>query len=485
MEIQHERLGRSRAVQARQPIQRSPADILRLVVAAVLVLIMVVVEWAFGDTLVAFASDLLRGLDAVPQWIIDVIVIGTRVLAVVVLGGGLLLMLHRRQWRMLATVAVAGLLAATVFGLLDAVADTDRGLDLVEVDTDLGPLTSEGIVSTAGLSAVAGILTAAAPWLERRWRQAGWLLIVGLVITTFLHAPVSFDAVLAWAAGWLCGAATLVVGGAPSRRPTTQAVVDGLGAVGLPLERLDRAGVDARGSTPYFGVGADGSKLFVKALGTDERSADLLFRMYRSLQLHSFGDEKPFSSLRRSVEHEAFVALTASALGVRTPALRAFATADPNGYVLAYEAIEGKSLDRLDPGEVSDDVLAAIWDLVGKLRDHRIAHRDLRLANIFLDDNGHAWLIDFGFSEVAASDLLLATDVAELLASSTVYVGSERAVAHAARTVDEATLSRTLDRLHRWGLSGATRTALKARPGLLDDVRNRVTEVIAGTADVR
>ena len=130
---------------------------------------------------------------------------------------------------------------------------------------------------------------------------------------------------------------------------------------------------------------------------------------------------------------------------------------------------------------MTDDILAAIWDLVGQLRDHRIAHRDLRLANIFLDDDGHAWLIDFGFSEVAASDLLLATDVAELLASSSVYVGPERAVAHAAAAVDRATLAHALDRLHRWALSGATRTALKARPGLLDDLRDRLTEAIAAT----
>ena len=43
------------------------------------------------------------------------------------------------------------------------------------------------------------------------------------------------------------------------------------------------------------------------------------------------------------------------------------------------------------------------------------------------------WLIDFGFSEVAASDLLIATDVAELVASSSVVVGAERATALAAR----------------------------------------------------
>ncbi len=383
---------------------------------------------------------------------------------------------------MLATIAVAGLVAVVILGLLDPLVETDRGLDLVDVDADLGLLTTDGYVSMAGIAAVAAILTAAAPWLGRRWRRAGWTLIVGLVITAFIQAPVSFESILAWVVGWLCGAAVLVVGGAPSRRPTVQAVIDGLGAVGLPVQRLDRAAVDARGSTPYFGVGADGTKLFVKALGTDERSADRLFRVYRGLLPHNFGDEKPFSSLRRSVEHEAFVALTASALGVRTPALRAFATADPNGYVLAYEAIEGRSLDRLDPSEVSDAVLAAIWDLVGQLRTHRVAHRDLRLANTFLDDDGHAWLIDFGFSEVAASDLLLANDVAELMASSSVYVGAERAVANAASSVDRATLADARDRLRPWALSGATRTALKARPGLLDDLRNRLADAIGATA---
>jgi hypothetical protein len=41
---------------------------------------------------------------------------------------------------------------------------------------------------------------------------------------------------------------------------------------------LERAGVDARGSTPHFAKLADGRRLFVKALGQDERDADLLFR---------------------------------------------------------------------------------------------------------------------------------------------------------------------------------------------------------------
>jgi undecaprenyl-diphosphatase len=242
---------------------------------------------------------------------------------------------------------------------------------------------------------------------------------------------------------------------------------------------LDAASVDARGSTPYFGVAADGSPLFVKALGQDERSADLLFRLYRSVQPRNFGDERPFSDLRRAVEHEALVALAARDLGIRTPRLRAFATAAPGGYVLAYDAIKGRSLDRLDPNEI-DGVLDAVWALVGQLQTHRIAHRDLRLANIFRDDDGVAWLIDFGFSEMAASDMLLATDVAELMASSSVCVGAARAVAHATAVVEPARLAAAGQRLHLWSLSGATRTAQKEHPGLLDELRRSVASAAAG-----
>jgi undecaprenyl-diphosphatase len=298
------------------------------------------------------------------------------------------------------------------------------------------------------------------------------------MLTVFLDSPVSFAWLGAAVLGWVSGAAVLVALGAPSRRPTSQAVADGLAGVGLPLRQLDKAGVDARGSTPYFGVAENGDELFVKALGEDERSADLLFRLYRRIQRRDLGDEQPFSTLRRAVEHEALLALAARDLPVRTPRLRAFATAEPNGYVLAYDKIAGRSLDRLDPSELTDTVLASIWSVIGQLRARGFAHRDLRLANIFVDDDGEVWVIDFGFSEMAASDLLLATDVAELLASSSLYVGPERAVAHALSSVDRATLSRALDRLRPWALAGATRTALKSRPGLLDELRSRVSGAV-------
>ena len=461
------------------PVERSPADVLRFVVAAAACLGLLVVEWLFGDTLVAFGSDLLRGLGALPQWLVDVVVAATRLLAIVMLGGGLVWALFPLRGRMLVTVLAAAVLAAVLFAVASDTVDLDEGRAAVGVGRGVPGLEDEGFPTATGLAAVAAVLTAVAPWLSRRWRRAGWALLVGLVVTRALATPASFETIEALVLGWLSGAGVVVALGAPSRRPSSDAVVEGLSEVGLPTRDLTRASVDARGSTPYFGVGADGSRLFVKALGEDERSADVLFRLYRRANPRDFGDEKPFTTLRRSVEHEALVALAAHGLGVRTPRLRAFATAEPNGYVLAYDAIEGRSLDRLADEEVDDRVLAACWDLVGRLRRHRIAHRDLRLANIFLGADGEVWLIDFGFSEMAASDLLLANDVAELVASSSVVVGPRSAVSHAVGSVDAATLARALDRLHPWALSGATRSALKERRGLLPDLRRELAGSLA------
>jgi undecaprenyl-diphosphatase len=350
----------------------------------------------------------------------------------------------------------------------------DPGAQVADAET-IAAIGGGGSWSAGAVAALVAVVTASAPWVPRTWRRAGWALTMAVALVHFVESPVAFDTLLAILSGWTAGAAVVVLLGGPSQRPTGAGIARGLAAVGLPLARLEQASLDARGSTPYFATGADGSKLFVKALGADERSADLMFRTYRRIQPRDLGDEKADASLRRAVEHEAFVSLMATQMGVRTPRVAAFAaTSDPAGFVLAYEAIAGRSLDRLDPDEMTDEVLGLVWEQFAVLRAHRVAHRDLRLANVFLADDGTAWIIDFGFSEVAASDLLLATDLAELTASAATVVGPERAVASAVAAVGPQALATCLDRLKLPMLSGATRTALKAQPARLEELRAKI-----------
>jgi undecaprenyl-diphosphatase len=448
----------------------SPSDVLRLVVSVVVLVALVLLGVLFDEAIVGFAADLLNGLSALPDWVLVTAAVALRLLVLVVLVGGLAVSLLRGRWRLLLSLALAAAIGAVLFLVTNPLAD-EQEAPVTDLPRDVGFVSHPDFPTAVALAIVTAGVTAASPWVARRWRRAAWALVILLAATRFLVAPVSFDTSLALAAGWVGGAAAIVILGAPTRRPTTAQVVEGLAKVGVPLATLEKAGVDARGSTPYFGTTIDGRRLFVKALGADERSADLMFRMYRRFQPRDLGDEKAFSTLRRAVEHEALVALAARDVGIRTPRLVAFATAEPDACVLAYEGIAGRSFDRLSDDEVTDEVLDAVWAQIAILRSHRIAHRDLRLANLFLDDDRQVWMIDFGFSELAASDTLMRTDLAELLASTSLQVGIGRAVAAARRAVEGDDLADCLPRLRPEFLAGATRTAYKAKPGAMEELR--------------
>jgi glycosyltransferase 2 family protein len=449
---------------------RAPSDVLRLAVASGALVAVVIVGWLFDEAIVGFVADLVRGFDALPSWLVTSLVATGQVLGLALLAIALIAALVRWDTRLVGAVLLGGGAAMLLFALLRPLVD-ERAARVTTLDESFTVLEPDRIPTAAGLAAITAVVTVAAPWVPRRWRQAAWTFVLIETAVHFLGNVVSFDTVLALLSGWVAGAAALVLLGAPSRRPGGASIAAGLEAVGVPLARLEQASLDARGSTPYFGNRTDGSAVFVKALGEDERSADLLFRAYRRLQPRDLGDEKAFSTLRRAVEHEALLALFARDLGVRTPRVVALATAEPNGYVLAYEAIAGRSLDRLDPADISDTVLGGVWEQLALLRAHRVAHRDLRLANVFLAEDGKTWLIDFGFSELAASDVLLATDLAEVLASSTTMVGVDRAVAAGHAVVGPTVLATAHERLRLPMLSGATRTAMKSQPGLLDELR--------------
>ena len=462
-------------------VTKAPTDALRLVVAAVTLLLVVLVGALFDEAIVGFIADLTSGIAALPEWLVTGLVLFGQVLGMVVIVGGAAIALFHRHWFLLGITAAAAGVAVLLTLLIRPIVDSLEP-SVADVNESYTLLSPDVVASAVGLAMLAAVVTAAGPWIARRWRRAGWTVVILATFTRFLGAPIEFDTIVAVLAGWTAGAAAIVLVGAPSRRPTGASIADGLAAVGVPLARLEQANLDARGSTPYMAVARDGTALFVKALGDDERSADVMFRVYRRLQPRDLGDERSFSTLRRAVEHEALVALAARDVGIRTPRLAAFATAEPSGFVLAYEAIAGRSLDRVEPAELTNEVMADVWSQLTVMRTHRIAHRDLRLANVFLADDGEAWIIDFGFSELAASDQLLATDIAELLASSTTKIGAGRAVAAGLAAVGPEALTTALDQLELPRLSGATRTAMKADAALLPRLREELTAATIGRA---
>ncbi len=299
----------------------APTDVLRLAVAVVSLLVVMLVGALFGESVVRFVARLVSGIETLPSWLVTGVVLFGQILGVLMIVGGTAVAIWKRRWSLLAVAAGAAATAVLLTLLIRPLVDRFT-THVAPVDTSYTLVAPDRIVSLLGLTILTAVVTAAAPWIGRRLRRAAWTLVLIAIFTRLLGAPIGFDTLVAVFAGWTVGAAVVVVLGAPSRRPTGSSIADGLAAVGVPLSRLEQASLDARGSTPYFAVGRDGQALFVKALGADQRSADLLFRLYRRTRRRDLGDERPFSSLRRAVEHEALVALTARARHPHSPSRR-------------------------------------------------------------------------------------------------------------------------------------------------------------------
>jgi undecaprenyl-diphosphatase len=446
--------------------ERSPVDLLRLTVAALAFLLCLALAVGAENTMVGVEADLLQAVNRVPS-ALAVFFVG--LVQLVALAAPLVLVavaLVLRRFRLAVLLVAVPLAAAVLEGVLAGRLDRLRPPLLEQALAGESLVAGAAFPSSAWICGAAAAAVLASPWLTRGWRRAAWSLVAIFAVTRMVTGlEVPLDVIAAIALGAVVGSAALLLVGRPSLRPDRSQLMDALARAGLGVASLTRAGVDARGSTPYFARLADGRQLFVKALGQDERDADLMFRAWRRLRLQNVGDEVPYSTLRRAVEHEALVSLKATDAGVRTPHLVTVVEVGELAMVLAYDAVDGRSLDKVDDGEIDDDVLKGVWRQVARLRRERIAHRDLRLANVFLDPDGRAWLIDFGFAELAATDAMLDEDAAELLSSTYTKVGAERAVAAAVEALGPGPVAAALRYVQPAALSTATRKAVNALPG--------------------
>jgi glycosyltransferase 2 family protein len=463
---------------------RSPSDLFRLVLALALLTLGVVFATATRDTLQGLEGDVHDLFDGLPRTVRR---FTTGLIQLVALAAPIatyLTLAALRRWRTLLLAALAQVGAMLVVVGVEEAVDRVSPPGIAAAREGPGWITEAHYPGSAYLAGVAAAVTVVAPALPRRWRRWAWGTVAALLagrVVAGTAGPVDMVATLA--TGWAVGLVVLLAFGVRDRRPGAGAIVAALDRGGMPVTAFRPAAVDARGSTPWFATFADGTAGFVKVLSSEERSADLLFRLYRAIRLENVGDERPFASLRRTVEHEALLALQAAAVGVRTPRFVGLAAVGDGSLALAYEAVAGRSLDRVDPADVTDDVLAATWEQVAVLRRHRIAHRDLRLANVFLAEDGRPWIIDFGFSEMAVADEVLDTDVAELVASTALVVGTDRAVAAARAVLGPEALAAAAPRLQPLALSGATRSGLAARKGMAADVQ-RALAAAGGLDDV-
>jgi glycosyltransferase 2 family protein len=453
------------------PIQRHPGDILRVVVGGVLLAVTAAV--AVTERVSTFERDLFRLVNHLTS-ALEIPLIGVmQAGAVATVPVCAVVALAARRPRLARDLAVSGTAAWLLAKVVKDVVSRGRP-DTLLSGVIIRHASDTGLGFPSGHAAVAAALaTAAGPFLPRRARQATWLGVALVCVgRIYVGSHLPDDLLGGVALGWIVGAAWHLAVGAPTRGISGTRVTRLLESAGFAPVAVTPVAADARGSTPFNAVTRTGSRLFVKAVDREHRNADLLFKLWRRITLRHVEDEAPFVTPKQQVEHEALLLLLAARAGVRVPGTLTGVQAGRNPALLVLEHLEGRPLDRIHPPELTPALLRAVWEQVDRLQRARIAHRDLRAANILVDAHAQPWIVDFGFAELSASDRRLAQDVAELLASTALLVGPARAVDAATDVLGLAAVARAIPLLQPLALSVSTRSAVRHHPELLAELRH-------------
>jgi glycosyltransferase 2 family protein len=128
----------------------------------------------------------------------------------------------------------------------------------------------------------------------------------------------------------------------------------------------------------------------------------------------------------------------------------------------------------------TDDQLLRVWEAVLQLHAHRVTHRALTADRILFTDDGNVVLLDPGAGDVAATDLQLRLDLAQLLAELALVVGPERTATLAVKAVGADELVAVVPLLQRIVLYRSTRAAVRRRKDVLPELRKQILAAAPG-----
>jgi glycosyltransferase 2 family protein len=461
--------------------RRHPGDIVRLIAAVLLVAVAAAFAW--NGHVSASEADAFRLFNDLPRLLTPLALALLFIGSPVAVGVTALAAVVARRARLAGELIAAGALGYGLARLLQEIVERAGPTGHVAQFHHVAQLVVSERVTlghgfpSAAVAVAAALATAAGPYMRRPAGRAAWGMVCA-VAAARLYGGVDLplDVVAGAAVGWAVGAGLNLAWGAPTGHPSMEQVRQALCGAGIDVPTLQPAGIGGRSYVRFVGWGPDEEELFVKVLGREERSADVLVRLWRFLAFRGFQDEVSFVSRKRQVEHEALLAMLAARGGVRVPHILLAARAANGEVFLVEERVRGRSLDDLDAGDLDDKLLFQVWEQVQLLHRHRIAHRDLRRHNVLVDEAGQPWLIDFNLAEAAANDRRRARDVCELLVSLAAVLGPERAADSAIEVLGDDEVARAMPMLQPLAMSSRTLAELAGQRGIIGELRSHIAE---------
>ncbi|WP_435612358.1 lysylphosphatidylglycerol synthase domain-containing protein [Streptomyces sp. bgisy159] len=445
-----------------------PSDLMRLLIGVLAIVVLLAVAAFAHGTTSGLEQDINKGTGQAPDLLIKIAGLGSSIAILLVPVAFAIERLIKRDGLRIADGVLAAVLAhgvtlATDLWVAEAAPDS-----IQEALTQPSPGEINGLTDPVHgyLAPVIAYMTAVGMSRRPRWRAVLWVVLLldafSMLVTGY---TTPFSIILTVLIGWSVAYGTLYAVGSPNVRPTGRTLMAGLRTVGFrPVSAARDETSDADNSDRgrrYFVTLEDGPPLDVTVVDREQQAQGFFYRAWRNLTLRGFATRSSLQSLRQALEQEALLAYAAIAAGANAPKLIATSELGPDAVMLVYEHTGGRTFDSLAPEDISDELLHNAWRQVRALQSRRIAHRRLAGDAILVDRSGTVVLTDLRGGEIAAGDLLLRMDVAQLVTTLALRVGAERAVASAVGVLGPDAVADCLPMLQPIALTRSTRATLR------------------------
>ncbi|MFE6663560.1 lysylphosphatidylglycerol synthase domain-containing protein [Streptomyces sp. NPDC057697] len=445
-----------------------PSDLMRLLIGVLAIVVLFSIAAFAHGTTTGLEQDINKGTGQAPDILIKLAGLVSSIAVLLVPVAFAIERLIKRDGLRIADGVLAAVLAHGVTLAADLwVAKSAPG---TIQDALTQPQPGDALTDPVHgyLAPVIAYMTAVGMARRPRWRVVLWVVLLLDAFAMLVGGYTTpFSIILTVLIGWTVAYGTLYAVGSPNVRPTGQHLMAGLRHVGFrPVSamRADDApdsGDQSDRGRRYLVSLEDGPPLDVTVVDREQQAQGFFYRVWRRLTLRGITQRRSIQSLRQALEQEALLAYAAIAAGANAPKLIATSELGPDAVMLVYEHIGGRSLDALEDSEITDELLHGSWRQVKALQSRRIAHRRLTGDAILVDRSGKVFVTDLRGGEIAAGDLVLRMDVAQLLTTTGLRVGAERAVAGALEVLGPDAVADCLPLLQPIALSRSTRAALR------------------------
>jgi len=445
-----------------------PSDLLRLLVGVLAIALLFFLAAFAQGTTTGLEDDISKGTDQAPDLLIKIAGLVSSIAVLLVPVAFAIERLVKRDGLRIADGVLAAVLAHGVTLATDLWVARSAPGTIREALTQPQPGDALTDPVHGYLAPVIAYMTAVGMARRPRWRVVLWVVLLLDAFAMLVGGYTTpFSIVLTVLIGWTVAYGTLYAVGSPNVRPTGQHLMAGLRHVGFrPVAAMrtedgpDHVEQSDRGRR-YLVTLEEGPPLDVTVVDREQQAQGFFYRVWRRLTLRSITQRRSIQSLRQALEQEALLAYAAIAAGANAPKLIATSELGPDAVMLVYEHIGGRSLDAMEDEEITDDLVRGAWRQVKALQSRRIAHRRLTGDAILVDRSGTVFVTDLRGGEIAAGDLILRMDVAQLLTTTGLRVGAERAVAGALAVLGPDAVADCLPLLQPIALSRSTRATLR------------------------